>query len=94
MTKELLSLCIQVFALAIVCLFSKTARSRRAKIIFAVILMFFVNIGAQIIIAGEGPGACVGFVGLPILGVMVAMITDSFAQKNKGNHTPGETNES
>jgi len=44
-------------------------------VVFGVLAMLFANIFGQIIIAGEGPGACVGFVILPVYGVGVSLVS-------------------
>jgi len=44
--------------------------------------MFLVNIIAQIIIAGGGPGACIGCVGLPYIGIVTAYLTHKLFVKN------------
>ena len=47
----------------------------------SVVIMVVVNIIGQVIIAGEGPAACLGFIVLPILGCVVAWITVSISKK-------------
>ena len=49
--------------------------------ILSIVIMVAVNIVGQIIIAGEGPAACLGFIVLPIFGCVVAWITVSFSMK-------------
>lgn len=45
--------------------------------------MFLINILAQIIIAGEGPGACMGSFALPTLGIISAYTTYRLLPKRK-----------
>ena len=45
------------------------------------VIMEVVNIVGQLIIAGEGPAACLGFIVYPILGCVVAWITVSISKK-------------
>ena len=47
----------------------------------SVVIMVAVNIVGQVIIAGEGTAACIGFILLPILGCAVAWITVSISKK-------------
>jgi hypothetical protein len=57
---------IATFALTFMCRRKKWARS------IGPVLMFAVNFLAQNIIAGEGPGACVGAIVLPLYGYLVS----------------------
>jgi len=43
-------------------------------LVVAIAVMLFANVAAQIVIAGGGPGACVGFVFLPLWGVIVSLV--------------------
>ena len=54
----------------------------------SVVIMVAVNIVGQVIIAGEGPGACCGFILLPVLGCVVAWITVSISKKFCRPKTP------
>ena len=75
MSNEQLSLLFQIACLASVGLYSILYPNKtRNCLIVAVLAMLFANIVAQIVIAGDGPGACVGFVLLPTLGIVVSLI--------------------
>ena len=72
---EELSLIIQLFALVLVVVISCILTRRWVAMTCAVFIMLLTNIVAQIIVAGEGPGACVGFVALPLYGVGASWLT-------------------
>jgi hypothetical protein len=74
-TKEVVSLIVQLFALCAVVVFASLQREKKISIIFGAIVMFLANIVGQIYIAGGGPGACVGTFLLPLLGILVAWMT-------------------
>jgi len=60
-----------------------------------VVLMLCANVVGQIIIAGEGPGACVGFFILPLYGALAAWITvcisNSIRRKRMARHNKQQT---
>jgi len=78
--EEWLSLCVQVLGFIMVIAFSLFAIPKYVKVIVGVLLMFFTNIVAQIVIAGGGPGAFVGCFGLPFGGFLAAIVTDSLVR--------------
>jgi len=75
MEPERLSLIVQISALVVVFLFTLISSKKENCLLFAAIFMFIINIIAQIVIAGGGPGACLGMIALPSLGIMVAFVT-------------------
>ena len=75
MERETLSLLVQIAGLTIVFLFAFFSSNKTRCFLFAIIFMFFVNILAQIVIAGEGPGTCLGMIALPSLGLFIAFVT-------------------
>jgi hypothetical protein len=78
MTVELFSLWLQITGLVGVIAFSIVAKHQAAKVVFAGVLMFIVNIIGQLLIAGGGPKFGLGCIGLPVLCVMAALATDWF----------------
>ena len=74
------SLIIQICGLLLVIGFSVVVKSVGRAIILAVIIMEGANIIGQGIMADGGPGMCVGFVLLPILGVILVVITHNIAK--------------
>lgn len=81
MNNELSSLFLQILGLIIVGLFARHIGRKRQAISFAIIFMFVINFVAQVIIAGEGPGGCVGAIALPLYGVIIAWICVSPSSK-------------
>lgn len=79
MSNELTSLFLQILGLIIVGLFAWRIKKKRQAILFAIISMFIINFVAQVVIAGEGPGACAGAIILPFYGVIVAWICVSLS---------------
>ena len=70
------SLLFQIIGLLAVVLFTAIfAKKMNHAVWLGGIWMFIVNIIAQIVIAGGGPGACIGSFGLPIMGMVFAAIT-------------------
>lgn len=80
-TTETCSLLLQLWGLIVTAIIAVKTRSTRISIPFSIAIMVAVNFVGQVIIAGEGPGACVGFILLPILGCAVAWITVSVSRK-------------
>jgi len=74
MNRELLSLLIQVSCLIFLFILCFYTNKFKIMIGVAVLLMIVINFIAQILIAGEGPGACVGIIALPYLGVLVVFV--------------------
>jgi hypothetical protein len=73
---ELSSLLCQILCLIFTALYSVCNYNNLKKcLLFGVLAMLFANIFGQTIIAGGGPRAFVGFVILPLEGVVVALGT-------------------
>jgi hypothetical protein len=75
MTLELCSLLLQTWGLLVTAIIAAKTRSIRISIPLSIVIMLAVNFIGQVIIAGEGPGACAGFIVLPFLGCTIAWIT-------------------
>jgi hypothetical protein len=75
MSSDWLSLCLQTFGFLVVCILSLYITRTGIALIVAIIIMLVINFVAQVLIAGEGPGACVGLVALPYLGCIVVLVT-------------------
>jgi hypothetical protein len=73
--REILSLIVQI--LGLIAVVPLTFMWRRKKWAYAVgpVLGLVINIVAQILIAGQGPGACFGFVVFPFLGLILSYLT-------------------
>jgi len=80
-SAETCSLLLQLCGLLVTAIIAAKTRSIQISIPLSIVIMVGVNIVGQVIIAGEGPGACVGFILLPILGCVVALITVSVSKK-------------
>ena len=80
-TSETCSFLLQSWGLLVTAIIAAKTRSKRISILFSVVIMVAVNIVGQVIIAGGGPGACIGFIFLPILGCAVAWITVIVSRK-------------
>ena len=79
-SAETCSLLLQLCGLLVTAIIAAKTRSIQISIPLSIVIMVGVNIVGQVIIAGEGPGACVGFILLPILGCVVALITVSVSK--------------
>jgi hypothetical protein len=86
MSKELYSLYLQILGLIIVALFAWRIKKKREAYSFAICFMFIINLIAQVIIAGEGPGACAGAVVLPLYGVIIAWICVRLSSRKTNNN--------
>ena len=85
MSNELSSLFLQILGLIIVGLFAWRIKKKSYAILFGIIFMFIINFVAQIVIAGGGPGACVGAFALPVYGAIVALICFNLSEKRRNN---------
>lgn len=72
---EFLSLMVQVWGVIAVVAFTFMWRRKKWALAVGPVLGFLVNIVGQILIAGGGQGACVGFVGLPLYGLIISWLT-------------------
>jgi len=72
---SLLSLMLQVWGLIAVLVITFVCRRKAWAIAIGPVLMFVVNVVAQIVVAGEGPGACAGALVLPLCGLFVSWAT-------------------
>ncbi len=73
------SLFTEISGLILIFVFAAIVRNLKWAIIMAIITMTVTNIVSQIIIAKGGPGACVGAIIMPILGVVTAWISVSLS---------------
>lgn len=80
-TPEIWSLALQLWGLLVTAIIGLKTGKIKASIISGVILMAVVNFVAQTIIAGEGAGACFGFIVLPCYGGVVACLAASVSKK-------------
>jgi hypothetical protein len=80
-TSETCSLLLQLWGLLVTAIIAAKTRSKSISIPLSVVIMVVVNIVGQMIIAGEGPAACLGFIVLPIYGCVVALIAVSVSNK-------------
>lgn len=87
-TSETFSLLLQLLGLLVTAIIAAKTRSIRISMSLSVVIMVAVNIVGQVIIAGEGTAACLGFIVLPILGCVVAWITVSISKKFCKPKTP------
>jgi hypothetical protein len=55
----------------ILLMFATLNRNFKQSAIAAIVIMSVANIISQIVIAGGGPGACVGAVIMPLLGILM-----------------------
>lgn len=72
---DFLSLTIQVWGAISVVAFTFMWRRKKGALAVGPVLGFLANIVAQILIAGGGPGACVGFVAFPLCGLLISWLT-------------------
>ncbi len=93
MNNELSSLLLQIIGLIIVGLFAWRIKKKRYAIIFGIIFMFIINFVAQVVIAGEGPGAFAGAFILPFYGVIVAWICVSLSLKKENKVKEDDSDE-
>jgi len=93
-TPEIWSLALQLWGLLVTAIIGLKTGKIKASIISGVILMAVVNFVAQTIIAGEGPGACVGFIVLPCYGGVVACLAAAISKKLWGAKGFGRGNKS
>ena len=68
LSVEIMSLIIQLVTLFLVAVYGANVLDTRKAFIFGCYMMLLANIFGQLIIAGGGPGACVGFIALPLWG--------------------------
>ena len=81
--REIASLVVQIIGLITVAFVAYKLKNIKKSLFWSIIIMFFINIIAQILIAGGGEGAIAGFVLLPIYGAVVASIVHSFSIKKE-----------
>jgi len=70
-----LSLMVQVLGAIAAVAFTFMCRRKKWALAVGPVLGLLVNIVAQILIAGGGPGACVGFVVFPVYGLIISWLT-------------------
>jgi hypothetical protein len=87
LSVEMMSLIIQLLTLLLVAVYGVHKANIRIAFKFGCYTMLLANIFGQLIIAGGGPGACVGFIALPLFGGGVGAGAAAFAGaiKNKAN---------
>jgi hypothetical protein len=74
---DVLSLATQLFGLALAFVLGLAWPRHKSTLPAALAFGLIVNVVAQILIAGGGPGACVGFVALPLLCMVAAALGKS-----------------
>jgi hypothetical protein len=72
---DFLSLMVQVWGAIAAVAFTFMWRRQKWALAVGPVLGLLVNIVAQILIAGGGPGACVGSVGFPLYGLVISWLT-------------------
>jgi hypothetical protein len=77
---DLLSLLLQVWGLVVTVPFTLLWRRRKWALATGPVLMFIVNFVAQVVLAGGGPGACVGAFVLPACGLFLSWATLTLAK--------------
>jgi hypothetical protein len=73
-TDDVLSLVVQLLGFALAFVVGLACPRGKSPMAAAIVLGVVVNVGAQILIAGGGPGAFVGFVALPLLCMLAAAL--------------------
>jgi hypothetical protein len=74
MERPELSLLVQILCLIFTAFYSVINYKKiKSCLLFAILVMLFANIFGQIIIAGGGPSAFVGWIILPLYGAIVAL---------------------
>jgi len=88
------SLIIQMCGLLLTVLVSVFSKKISRAIVTGIVIMEIANIVGQGLVAKEGPGLCVGFVLLPILGVLFAYISFKISSyvKTRKERRDNETN--
>jgi len=76
---EFLSLVVQIAGLTAVAPLTLLCRRKRWAWVVGPALGIVVNIVGQIVLAGGGPGACVGFFAFPLYGGLISWLTLKFA---------------
>ena len=82
-SPESLSLLFQIVGFVAVAVFTFLCRRRRWAIAIGPVFGLAINIIAQIVIAGGGPGACVSFVAFPLYGLAISWLTLKLARRPK-----------
>ena len=83
-SPESLSFLFQIVGFVAVAVFTFLCRRRRWAIAIGPVFGLAINIIAQIVIAGGGPGACVGFVAFPLYGLAISWLTLRLARRRGG----------
>lgn len=87
LSNEIMSLIIQLSTLLLIVVFSITFPNKKKAMMFGVCSMLLANVLGQLVVAGEGPAFCVGFVILPFWGILVAYVSIIIRGKIKGPAT-------
>ena len=82
-SPESLSLLFQIVGFVAVAVFTFLCRRRRWAIAIGPVFGLAIDIVAQIIIAGGGPGACVGFFVFPLYGLVISWLTLKLASRRR-----------
>ena len=72
---DFLSLIVQILGAIGVVVLTFTWRRKNWALAVGPVLGLLINIVAQILIAGGGPGACAGFVVFPLCGLLISWLT-------------------
>jgi hypothetical protein len=70
-----LSLMVQVWGAIAAVAFTFMWRHKRWALAVGPVIGLLVDVVAQILIAGGGPGACLGFVAFPLSGLLISWLT-------------------
>jgi hypothetical protein len=84
LSVEMMSLIIQLSTLLLVAVYGANVLDFRKAFIFGCYTMFLANIFGQLIIAGGGPGAFVGFIALPLWGGLAGCVVVFLAKLIRG----------
>ncbi len=85
MDQGTMSLMLQIWGLAAAFALTFMCRRQKWARFLGPVLMFIICIVAQIVIAGGGPGACVGIVVLPLYGYLVSWAALAVARRLEHN---------
>jgi hypothetical protein len=88
-SDDVWSLIVQLLGFVIAFVVGLACAPRKSPMVAAVVLGLIVNVVAQILIAGGGPGAFVGFVALPLICMLAAALGKGIRAITTGGHPTG-----
>lgn len=86
----IMSLIIQLLSLLLAAIYGVYTLDPRKGFKCGCYMMLLANIFGQIVIAGGGPAACIGFIALPLFGGAVGAGAAAFAAAIKNKSNEGE----